>query len=151
NIPSFQIGSFNYNEPNVGDLTTRITSRYVFGMNGKFSALSYDNWTWNAYAQYGETHADTDVLDVRDTPNFQLAINAVMSGGQLKCASTVANPNNGCIPFDPLGVNDNTRAAVQYITAETRNDQFFQQLVFAGTVQGEPASDWAGPISVGLD
>ncbi len=157
-LSSFQIGSLNWPEGIVEDVTTRQTNRYVLGAEGNFSLLNYNNWTWSAYAQYGVTKADTDVLNVRNTSNYLEAINAVRApNGNIVCAVTlnpslaVPGASPGCVPYDPLGLGVVSQAALDYVNGESRVDQIIEQVVYDATVQGEPVADWAGPVSVAVD
>jgi outer membrane receptor protein involved in Fe transport len=70
--------------------------------------------------------------------------------GQTVCRSTLTNPSNGCIPWNPLGLGVNSDAARAYVIGLTSVEQTIRQDVYAAAVQGELGSTWAGPISVAL-
>ena len=150
NLTSFRIGSMNYDMPTVGNRAKRITNRYVLGAEGKFDAFE-NTWSWNGYFQLGKTRAATDVIDVLNLTRWNLATDAVRApNGSIVCRSTLTNPLNGCSPWNNLGVGVNDVASLKYITGLTHVNQSIRQSVFAGSVQGEPFSTWAGPVSVAL-
>jgi len=66
------------------------------------------------------------------------------------CRSTLTNPNNGCLPWNPLGTGVNNQAALNYVTGTSSVVQTLEQSVFAASVQGEVFSTWAGPVSIAL-
>ncbi|HWK51849.1 MAG TPA: TonB-dependent receptor, partial [Steroidobacter sp.] len=110
-------------------------------------------WTWNAYYQYGKTRSTTRVIDVVQTARYALAVDAVRDPvtGNTVCRSTLTDPNNGCVPWNPLGVNvGNSAAALAYVTGTSSVEQTIEQNVVAAATQGEVFSTWAGPVSVAL-
>ncbi|HEY4368928.1 MAG TPA: TonB-dependent receptor [Steroidobacteraceae bacterium] len=151
NLPSFKIGSMNYDLPTVANDVNRVTNRYVVGAEGKF--VAFDNtWTWNAYYQYGKTESTTDVIGVVQTARYAQAIDAVLdpNTGAIVCRSTLTDRSNGCSPWNPLGIGVNNQAGLDYVTGTSSVVQTLQQDVFAASVQGEVFSTWAGPVSVAL-
>jgi outer membrane receptor protein involved in Fe transport len=131
---------------------TRYTNRYVIGGNGKFDA-SDSGWTWDAYFQSGETRAAEAIYNNAVKPYVENATDAVRNPttGAIVCRSTLASPNNGCVPLNLFGTGVNSQAALSYITngynGPHRNERFVQD-VGAANVRGEPFSDWAGAVSL---
>ena len=150
-LPSFRIGSMNYDLPNVANYVNRATQRIVVGASGKFGLFNDTLWSWNAYYQYGRTRSETDVHDVVQTARYALAVDAVRApNGEIVCRSTLTNPNNGCVPWNPLGTGVNTQAGLNYVTGISTVVQTLNENIFAASVTGEPFNDWAGPVSFAL-
>src|SRR6202012_4829581 len=89
--------------------------------------------------------------------NYNLAVDAVVAPvgntagiapGTIVCRSTLTNPTNGCAPLDVFGVNNASTAAYNYIVPPQWTQINNKQDVASGSIQGEPISDWAGPVSV---
>ena len=130
----------------------RRVQRMVVGGSGSFDAAE-TTWTWNAYAQIGITLAHEQVSDPPYLPAFALAIDAVRNPntGAIVCRSTLTAPTNGCVPYNLYGTGVNSAAAVKYVLGSGAidfRDERFVQRVIAASAQGEPFSDWAGPVSV---
>ena len=151
-VTQFQIGSMNYDMPNVKNRAKRGTNRYVIGADGKFMAFE-SSWTWNAYFQIGETRATTDVFDLLNQTKWRLATDAVRApNGNIVCRSTLTtSPTNGCVPWNNLGTGVNGVEAIKYSFGLSRVNQRLVQNIYAGSVQGEPFSTWAGPVSVAFN
>jgi iron complex outermembrane recepter protein len=149
-LASFRIGSMNYDLPTVGNDVTRETNRYVLGADGTLGLFG-DDWKWTTYYQHGKTESTTDVLGVVQTARYALAVDAVRApNGSIVCRSTLTNPTNGCTPWNPLGINVNNDAALNYVTGTSSVVQTLEQDVYAAAITGEPFSAWAGPISLAL-
>jgi outer membrane receptor protein involved in Fe transport len=132
------------------------TTRLLAGARGKFGG----SWKWDAYVQSGRSVADQEISNVNNNANFLRAIDAVQvtqanvgsSGlalGSIACRSTLTTPGNGCSPVNILGKASGSDAAYAYIfgTATSQTISKLQEASFS--LQGEPASTWAGPISIG--
>src|SRR5690606_5903469 len=102
-LESFRIGSMNYDLPTVGNDVNRISNRFVFGFDGSFAGFNDSSWTWNAYFQRGEVEGTTRVEGVTQLTRYAEAVDAVRhpTTGAIVCRSTVTNPNNGCVPWNP--------------------------------------------------
>jgi iron complex outermembrane recepter protein len=138
--------------------------RALAGLKGSIT----DNWTWDAYYQYGETKYDQTVANNRiqeqiaGVPNatgaatrIQLAADAVVNPatGQIVCRSTLTNPNNGCQPANLFGLNNFSQAAKSYLYGDAWQKQNFKQHVVAANVQGDLFHTWAGtvPLAIGAE
>lgn len=142
---TFNLGTFNADLGRNSPTNKRELQRYTIGAEGKFGG----SWSWNIYGTYGQTNVDTRVGNLEITQNFRNALDAVRnSSGQIVCRSTLTNPANGCVPFNPFGIGVNSDAAIDYVTGTAVLDLKLKQKVVAGTVQGEPFETWAGPVSV---
>jgi iron complex outermembrane recepter protein len=149
-LPSFRIGSMNYDLPTVANDVNRETNRYVIGADGSFG----DSWKWQAYAQFGETQSITDVRGVVQTARYALALDAVRhpTTNQIVCRSTLTDPGNGCVPWNPLGVNvnGNNAAGLAYVTGTSSVEQTIKQDVYAASLSGDVFSTWAGPVGIAV-
>ncbi len=73
------------------------------------------------------------------------ALNAVRGpNGTIVCANGVST----CVPYDIFGTGVASAAAINYVEGDSWLRQQLTQNVFSASVQGEPISDWAGPVSL---
>lgn len=150
-LGSFRLGSMNYDMPYVAVDTMRAANRFVLGAEGRLDAL-HTQWSWNAYAQLGETSSKYDTRNVENTFNYALALDAVRDPvtGAIVCRSTLTDPTNGCVPWNPMGTQVNSAAAKDYLLGTAHADQTTRQTVYAASITGRPFSNWAGPVSLAL-
>jgi outer membrane receptor protein involved in Fe transport len=132
-----------------GGNNNREFEQYLIGANGKFSAFG-SPWTWDAYATRSQTIADIHTINNINLPNASLAADVVTNPatGAPICASTLIDPNNGCQPYNPMGIGVNSAAAIDYIQQDGFLHQTIGEEVLSATVRGEPFSDWAGGVSL---
>lgn len=146
-LDSLTVGSTNEDLGAIHGYSTRDVKRFVAGVKGKFSAFD-TGWHWDAYAQRGTSNISNDVTSTI-TANYREAIDSVLnSSGQVVCRSTLTHPNNGCVPYNVLGYGVNSQPAIDYVLGTAQLDQELVQDVAAASVQGEPFSTWAGPVSL---
>lgn len=131
------IGTSNAGFPAPGSDNRRDVYRYVGGAKGKF-ALFGQSWSWDAYYQHGETKSHEELTNTWNNARMALAQDAVLSGGQIVCRSTLTAPGNGCVPIDRVGTDGPSAAALAYIygTAQPQRDQTIKQDVGAVTLSG---------------
>ena len=125
-IQSFGLGTSNGDESTgFSPDNARTFQRYVGGLEGKVDLFG-SAWKWNAYVEHSQTIVSAAVPNDEKEANYTLAINAVINpaNGHVVCASTLTNPNNGCVPYNPFGTGVNSQAALNYIqgTAYARVD-----------------------------
>ncbi len=150
-LTTLTIGTFSQDLGVFYTSNDRTTNRYVVGANGKFDALDA-TWSWDAYYQKGVTRASENITNTTVNSNFAAATDAVRApNGTIVCRSTLANPTNGCVPWNVFGIGVNSKAALNYITASQphRNERFVED-AFSANMRGEPFSSWAGPVSLAL-
>lgn len=140
----------------VGDLprqnphNVRELQRFVLGADGELGG----SWSYSLYGQYGRTNVDIELRNALHIANFGRAIDAVRNGsGQIVCRVnadvSTTNDDPSCAPFNPFGIGVNSNpAAFSYVAGTSTLRQKLEQTVVAGSVQGEPFSTWAGPVSV---
>ena len=161
-ITEFTLGSMNGDLFPIRSRNTRDMQRFTAGLSGNFDMFG-SNWTFDIYAQRGVT--DT-VEDARTTnrSHYTMALDAVRDpvSGQIVCRSTLTDPNNGCKPYNPMGVGVNSQATVDYlyfgdgVDANTigpiRHQEFTQEVYaveFSGSAFSLPAGDVA--LAFGLE
>lgn len=148
-LATVSIGSMNYDIPFVVTQTERVAQRYVVGLDGSFD-VGGSSWTWNAYAQTGKTETDAYTHNARISARYALALDAVEDPvtGATVCRSTLTNPTNGCVAWNPMGLGVNSQAALDYFLGTAHSFQTVRQDVYAATISGQPFENWAGPVSV---
>ncbi len=153
-ITQFHVGNMH---PDLGIATgdnDRKLTRYVVGANGSFE-LRGTSWTWDAYYQKGISDTTNRAPHMVAYPNFDLAVDAVRhpDTGEIVCRSTLTDPGNGCVPYNPMGIGVNSQAAADYVEGAGLvmwRRQEIKQDVAAISMQGEPFSSWAGPVSLAM-
>lgn len=144
---AFTLGTFNQDLGPIIAHTHRSSTQGSLGAQGNFAALG-SKWSWDVYGQRTVNPVYTDAV-VPITSRYNQAIDAVRAAnGSVVCRSTLANPNNGCVPFDVLGTGVISDAARDYVLGTSWGRSRLTQDVVAGTLRGELFSTWAGPISV---
>ena len=130
---------------------TAHTNQLIFttGLDGKFAGAK-----WKIDYSHGDSKLRTDVANIVNNQHLALALDAVQDPsnptGAPICYSSINNPTNGCVAFNPFGPTAASRAAIKYITdtlhigAETKMDDVSAQLT------GSPFSTWAGPVNTAL-
>lgn len=140
---SLTFGTWNQD---IGKLEVRNdiqTYRAVAGLQWKLGG----SWTFDAYYQYGRTDAHNEVANETIIARYNQAIDAVRdSSGAIVCR----DPANGCVPLNIIGTGVASPAAIAWVTGTTERDSRIEQHVAAASVQGEPFSTWAGPVSVAV-
>ena len=149
-IDMYNAGSFGLRQ--IGGAHHRITKRFVAGAKGNFDAAD-TNWTWDVhysrqYARLSEKGTNNPI-----TPNLLRALDAVRhpTTGQIVCRSTLTDPGNNCVPYNPMGIGMNSAAAIDYVIGARGNTERNQKITLenvASAITGEPFSSWAGPVSL---
>lgn len=119
------------------------TYRYVVGAEGKIA-----DWKWNVYYQHGRSKQNNDILNMMNVPRMNLAVDAVVSGGQIVCRSTLTNPTNGCVPFNVFGEGAPSTAALDYVFGTSNSVSTLDMDNVAANFSGDLMQGWAGPISL---
>ena len=120
------------------------------GVDGTFG----NNYKYSAHFSHGEVDGDQTFSNARLAANFNNAINAVSSGGQVVCAINAdANPANddpNCAPLNPFGRNNASAASLDYVTGAQRTFSTSKLDSLGVEVQGDVFSLWAGPVTVAV-
>jgi len=148
-ITSFSFGTSNALLPrNITVHPIRTQYRGVIGADGRI-AVGGTNWRYDAYYEHGENITNLHVRDIILNPRYTQAVNAIMLNGQIVCGDPIARAN-GCVPFNVMGGQTPSDAALAYITPKNGPFQHSRQKQDAASLSfsGEPFSLWAGPVSV---
>ena len=145
-IASFTLGKVNQqlgftllnNDTQVGNIKA--------GLSGRFGT----GWSWDGYYQHGQNDTLAKTHNDGIIPNYNAAVDAVTnpSTGAIVCRTSLANPSNGCIAFNPFGTAPVTAAQEAYLTGTGFQRTDLTQDDVAADVRGTPFSTWAGPVSV---
>ena len=147
-LTSLELGTNDGDLPRGSGTNDRNINRNLIGATGAFTVWN-TKWTWDAYAQNGVSRQMSRLPLNVNVNNYFDAIDVVSGpGGTPACRSTVAAPGNGCVPFNIFGTEVNTPAALGYVLGTDWRHERFEQNVEAASIQGEPFSIWAGPVSL---
>ena len=151
-VTSIPIGTMTFDLPSEDLDNTRMVNRNVLGASGKFDAFG-SGWTWNAYYQNGYSRSSVNIRNDAYRDRYTLANDVVISPttGRPVCNSTLTNPTNGCVPWNAMGEGVNSDAARAYLLGTSHLYQRMTQNVVAASLQGEPFSLWAGPVSLSFE
>jgi len=146
NIQSFNLGRMSYDIGVAESDVSNTTSRVVASFSGDLADSG--DWRWDGYYQYGKNVNEQRVLRNRIRSHFALAADAVFDNGRIVCRSTIANPNNGCVPLNLFGDGAPSAQAKDYVTGTTEGRTDYEQHVAAINIAGNPFETWAGPVSI---
>jgi iron complex outermembrane recepter protein len=128
----------------IGKLEVKNDLQTYRGVLGLEHALT-DKWQFNAYVEYGRTDALNEIENETITARYNQAIDAIRDpSGSIVCR----NPANGCVPLNIIGTGVASREAIDWVTGTVSRDSVFEQSVLAATINGDPFSTWAGPVSM---
>jgi iron complex outermembrane receptor protein len=118
------------------------TKRGVLGAD-----LGLGDWVAKAYFAAGESKLDQAVPGMLNSINFYQAVDAVAGpGGTPICRSTLTNPNDGCVPYNPMGAGVNTQAANDYVfgteTWQETTRQYVGSVEASGPIFALPGGDF---------
>lgn len=144
-LQTFVLGKLHTDLPPATVESSRELMRGVVGGEGTFG----DGWSWDTYYQYGQTDFDTAAINNPITVNYNRAVDAIVSGGNIVCRSSLTL-NDGCVPIDVFGTNGISSAARGYILGTAHQLTVIKQQVAAANLRGEPFDSWAGPVSIAV-
>jgi outer membrane receptor protein involved in Fe transport len=122
---------------------TEVT-RLVAALSGEIN----DNWSWDAYYQYGETLRDQIGNGYATNWRYYMATDAIINpaNGQPACRAVVTgmvpdptvDPSliNGCQPLNPFGMAASS-GALNYAFGDLTEANEIRQDVYAGTITGQ--------------
>lgn len=120
------------------------------GVEGTFGG----GFTYKAWYSHGEVKSDQAMRNSRLVRQFNNAINAVSSGGQIVCGinadAITTNDDPACRPLNPFGANAASPESLAYITGTQRAFGTTKLDSAAFQVQGDLFSLWAGPVTVAI-
>lgn len=153
NIQSFTLGTTNADESTGFDPdNARTFDRVVAGLEGKLSLLG-SMWSWNAYFERSSIVVSDKIDHDENEANYTLAVDAVVNpaNGQIVCRSTLTNPTNGCVPYNPMGLGVNSQAALNYIQGTSYTLVNLTQTMEEASITGNLLKLPAGPLALALD
>jgi iron complex outermembrane receptor protein len=157
-VTQFTLGTSNADLPIRKNDTQRELQRYVVGANGDFPLFG-STARWDIYYQKGTSRTREMARDITNTARLALAQDAVfapsgnalgVAAGTIVCASSLTSPNNGCVPFNRMGIGVNSQAALDYILGNPFRRQKFEQDVVAGNLSFDAFNLPAGAVSVAM-
>lgn len=161
NVSSFTVGTFNGDMLPLQGINDRETRRAIAGIEGSFGLFGTD-WKWDAHGGYDQTNIVSKTPGDEITANWRVATRAVRDTvtGKIVCDPTyfaqvtadniargVAPPEQGCVPYNPMGLGVNNQQAIDYVSGTGWSDMTVKQWQAAVNMSGEPFSTWAGPVS----
>jgi len=149
-ISSFQLGVLNTAAGAVGPSNQRQKGFYALGADGDFDLLG-SNWTWNVFGSRSVARITDRAVNSPVKATFAQAVDVVTdpTTGYPICASTLTNPGDGCIPYNPMGTGVNSAAANAYaLGGVSQMKTEITQDDFGGVLRGQPFSLWAGTVSL---
>lgn len=147
-IAQFNLGTSNSDIPTRVSDNERTVKRFVAGLEGNF-VLGAADWKWDTYYQHGATKADENLYS-SNIARLRIAQDAVIhpTTGQIVCRTSIADPANGCVPFNRMGIGVNSQEAVNYVMGRPERTQEFQQDVAALNFTTNLANPWLDPIGM---
>lgn len=140
-LSQVKFGTWNQDLGKLDVYNSLDTYRAVAGLDGTLGG----GWTWNAYYQYGRTNLVNRVKNESITARYNQAIDAVFNAeGAIVCR----DPSNGCVPLNIIGTGVASQPAKDWVLGTAIRHSKIEQQVAAASIQGEPFSTWAGPVSV---
>ena len=117
-------------------------------LDGSFNFMDKD-WTWSTYYQYGESLRHLKLYGHRNDRTYR-AIDSIRHPvtGQIICRSTLSEPNDGCVPLNMFGRNNESQAARDYVQDVAFTDTEVTQHAAEILVTGSPFQLWAGDVSL---
>ena len=149
-ITSFSLGQLNTDIGATGPANQRQKGFYALGASGDFDFLG-SNWSWNVYGSRSLARVNDLAVNSPIPAVYKQATDVVTDPktGYPICRSTLTNPTDGCIPYNPMGVGMNTPAAIAYALGGTSQMKtVIKQENFGGVLRANPFDDWAGTVSV---
>ncbi len=130
--------------------STAETLNLVTGFKADLGRFNLDG-----YYSHGETDLSIIQSNNRVTARARNAADAVYSNGRIVCRSTLTNPNDGCVPWNPMGTQPLTAEQRAYQAGPGQSEAYStaKQDVVALNLRGDLFQNWAGTVAgaVGLE
>lgn len=151
NVATITVGKNNLDHSRVRTTFDTDTFQTAVGLSGEFAP----GWKVDAYYGYGRNYTENFGRNVRVTGNYTLALDSIddpRTPGIVDpiCRSTIANPGNGCVPLNILGIVNPNDPALLYVNGFQTFISDIRQNTIAATVRGKPFSTWAGPVAFAI-
>jgi outer membrane receptor protein involved in Fe transport len=127
-----------------------LSFRHLFGIKGALTDGWWGaGWSWDLSLNYGHNRYNSHIFNDRITSLWTQSVDAVRdSTSKIVCRSTLTNPSNGCRPINILGTDTISQADVASVSGTQWFLQNTAETIISGSMQGDPASNWAGPIHI---
>lgn len=155
---SFKLGTTNADLPVRTNDTRRSVQRYVIGADGEFDLFG-GTARWDAYYQLGIARTREMAAGISNNARLAAATDAVfapagnalgVAEGTIVCRSSLADPDNGCIPLNRFGIGVADPEAVAWVVGDPYRNQRFQQDVFAANLSFDAFDLPAGAVAVAV-
>lgn len=153
NIASFSLQKYVTDSPLSPAVDETRHYTILAGLDGSFEAFGRD-LRWSATIAHGDTHQSAEEVNTPELRKFHAAVDAVRdpATGNIVCRVTLTNPGlyPGCVPFNIMGENAASQAAVDYIhgTSTYGTDVKLDQVSLS--LQGDLFQLPAGPVSFAI-
>lgn len=144
---TLSVGTMNVDLPNIQVQNIRTMYRWTAGGDGKFDMFG-KSWKWDAYYTLGLNHITNNNIGQTLTNLYNAAIDAVPGpSGTIVCRNAVAQAQ-GCQPYNIFGTGVGDPSAAEYFSGTAWLRTHLRQDAASLSFNGEPFSDWAGPVSL---
>lgn len=137
-----------------GNVADRETLRVMTGLNG----VVWNDWSWEAYAGYGQTIESQVSSGQFNVQNWRYALEAApdildldgdLNTTEAVCIDPVARAF-GCVPINIYGAGSINDEMFNYVKAPGLLATFTSQKLAGVNVSGEVWESWAGPWSIAV-
>ncbi|MGV3592194.1 MAG: TonB-dependent receptor domain-containing protein [Gammaproteobacteria bacterium] len=123
--------------------TDTYVSAVAFSLDGEFS----NGWTWSTYYSHGQNSRDVDLYGFRVDRMFKGIDSVRDANGRIVCASTLIQPNDGCVPVNIFGIGQTSAEAREWLHDKAYTDATYKQDSAEFMVNGEIFEGFgAGPV-----
>jgi iron complex outermembrane recepter protein len=154
-LASFPMSFYSPDLGKIGSTGRRHFNQYLGGLEGSFD-VGDGSWSWNLFGSRSNSRWSMLARNVYNRTKFAGATDAIIgpAGIPVCRVNTDANAANdlpGCVPYNIMGIGVASQAAFDYVMSDRAAAVQYQILdQVSGSVNGEPFSTWAGPVSVAL-
>ncbi len=149
-ITSFTMGRSHTELGNATYVSRNRTWRGMLGLDGDLE----NGWKWDVSYSLGRTNGRMEGEGVRNEVRWAQARDVVLAPagvagipeGTIVCRSTLANPNNGCVPTNVMGPNKISDGARAWVMGEIWQTRLFEQHAWAVNLRGSLFDNWAGAV-----
>ena len=121
------------------------TTQANFGVRGDITGT----WKYDLFYSYAQNIGFVNYGNTVNTVTFLRATDAVRNpAGKIVCRSTLTSPNDGCVPFNPLGDNVSSRDQIEYVQNDADYPSAATQEIVEGSITGDLFQLPAGSVSL---
>jgi iron complex outermembrane receptor protein len=112
------------------------SDRFVAGLKGELA----DGWTYDIYAQYGQTAYQQDYLGDYSLAREQNSLEAVLVDGVPTCKAALSGADPGCVPANIFQLGQITPALTNYLGAKGFQEGVTIEQVVSASLTGDLGS-----------